>query len=59
MSWSVGRPIEEAGDNEVQGMKASLGVPTPARDGEKETELAGKAGIIGFAYPLGGGAGWR
>lgn len=30
-------------------MKAGLSVPAPARDGQKEAEFTGKAGIIGLA----------
>ena len=44
-----GQAIEEAGDDEAEGMKAGLSVPAPARDGEKKAEFPGKAGIIGHA----------
>jgi hypothetical protein len=48
-----GQAIEEAGDDEAEGMKAGLSVPAPARDGEKKAEFTGKAGIIGHADRLG------
>jgi hypothetical protein len=34
-------------------MKTGLSVPAPAGNGEKEAEIAGKAGIIGLANRLG------
>lgn len=52
-----GQTIEETRDDEAEGMKAGLSMP--ASDGEKEAEFTGKAGIIGLADRLGGGAGWR
>src|ERR1035437_10241396 len=48
-----GQAIEETGDDEAEGMKAGLSVPAPARDGEKEAEFTGKAGIISLADRLG------
>ena len=45
--------VEEARNDEAQGMKSGLSVPAPARDGEKEAEFTGKAGIISVADRLG------
>jgi len=45
--------IEETRNDEAQGMKPGLSVPAPARDGEKEAEFTGKAGIISLADRLG------
>jgi hypothetical protein len=45
--------VEEARNDEAEVMKARLSVPAPARDGEKEAEFTGKAGIIGLADRLG------
>jgi len=51
--------VEEARNDEAQGMKSGLSVPAPARDGEKEAEFTGKAGIISVADRLGRRRGWR